>query len=702
MNSRHKYNYNYFKIITLNSLKDLMSIPMQDLKQFHTRNFKGDLFNKIYKEAVQLEYQNLKKSNNDVDTASFSKEKNKSYRISPYKDENYNLKKIIPEEKKNTLKNKTKIIIPKVPPKIKRFDQIKNLYKKDVISYANDSRNESSSDSEIGNRRYNDDNINYIKYKKISNKDKYNNRENLFHERENVFNKSYNNNYNNNYNISNNTSGTISRVVSDHDYIYDNNNHRRNNYYYNDSNESPNNNINYSNNDNNNDFNYNFNGYRNRINADRSNYNLNEEEEEKNNSASSRFNRINRYSYYNRGSNSNITNTNNGSSSFLIEEEKFSSPIRKEKKIKNNMNYINEENDYDEEYNPYRNYYTDVKISSSNLGTKRSIASRNSLFNDNEKNENKSTKSIRSIKSIKSINSINNKNSNKKSNSRNLYDEFDAYDNFYEANSLSKSSYDLRNRSKNSNFNSINSKNYKFDRKNSKNSSSYKNENSDSEEDADENELSADDVSWSRGSGTFRFKKLLNNKKNNDTSSENDSKEEENNEKYNNKNNNVKPSLHNLNFVIRNKAIPYRNNNNYNSINTFKSANVIDPFPLKKITFTVKYDTHFGENLGISGSIFPFGNWNQNNIMAMNWNNGNLWTGELEINNMIPKSFEFKFVVTKNKNIKKWESGNNHKFNLDEFRKDFNMEPKGKYQEYEYEYNRFEKVLNLRLKANSL
>ena len=86
--------------------------------------------------------------------------------------------------------------------------------------------------------------------------------------------------------------------------------------------------------------------------------------------------------------------------------------------------------------------------------------------------------------------------------------------------------------------------------------------------------------------------------------------------------------------------------------------------------------------------------------MSLKWNNGNLWTGELEINYMMPKSFEFKFVVVENKIIKKWEDGYNHKLNLDDFNKEFDNKPKGKYQDYEYEYNNIEKLLTLKVKMN--
>ena len=620
MNPDLKYNNDYFKIITLNNMKDLMNIPIQDLKKFHTRNFKGDLFSKIYKEAVQLEYQKLKKSYNDIDKIPFSNEKNLSYQISPYKVENINVQKIIPQNKKIILKINYQVNNFKQSPKITNYNDQKNFYKNDYISNENNNRSSSSSDNEMHNRNYynnnNDDNANYIKYKKISSKDKNKNKQNNFKERESEYNKKY-----------------------------------------------------YSNNDN--KYNHNFRDYRNSENGENSDYSS-DEEEEKNSSVPLHLNRRNQYSYYNNSRNNNTTNNiNKGSRNYKIEEEKYNSPVHKEKN-KNYTNYDNEDDD-DYEYYTYKDYNTSAKKNTRNYITKKSINSRNKLFNDNENND---------------------------------------YNNDFESSSLSKSSFDLRNKSNNSNISSIHNKN-KFNRQNSNSSSSSESENSDKNNKNIEkknnnknNELSADNVTWKKGSRKLNFKNLLNLKKNNDTSNdENDNKEEENikiNNNNSNKNNDVNNPFYNKNDVVSDKKSPitYRNNDNIYTKNYFKTSDPIDHYPIKKLVFNIKYDTRFGENLGISGSISPFGNWNQNKTKALSWNKGNIWTGELEINYMIPKIFEFKFVIIKRKNIIKWESGNNHKMNLDDFQKELNMRTNGKYKDYEYEYNKKEKILNLKVKMN--
>ena len=64
--------------------------------------------------------------------------------------------------------------------------------------------------------------------------------------------------------------------------------------------------------------------------------------------------------------------------------------------------------------------------------------------------------------------------------------------------------------------------------------------------------------------------------------------------------------------------------------------------------------------MGILGSIPILGNWKKNEMFYLKWNNGNIWTGEI-LNEKIPMDFEFKFVISFNRYVKKWETGNNNK-----------------------------------------
>lgn len=97
--------------------------------------------------------------------------------------------------------------------------------------------------------------------------------------------------------------------------------------------------------------------------------------------------------------------------------------------------------------------------------------------------------------------------------------------------------------------------------------------------------------------------------------------------------------------------------------NTKNSLNNINDIQINKIIFSIRYNTTFGEEIGILGSLPILGNWNQNEIFHLNWNNGNIWTGEINIENL--SDFEFKFVISSNGNVKNWENGDNNKVNFD-------------------------------------
>ena len=54
------------------------------------------------------------------------------------------------------------------------------------------------------------------------------------------------------------------------------------------------------------------------------------------------------------------------------------------------------------------------------------------------------------------------------------------------------------------------------------------------------------------------------------------------------------------------------------------------------------------------------GNWDKNQLLYLNWSEGNKWEGELDLDEDNLEDFEFKFVLCQNKNIIFWEPGENN------------------------------------------
>ena len=154
-----------------------------------------------------------------------------------------------------------------------------------------------------------------------------------------------------------------------------------------------------------------------------------------------------------------------------------------------------------------------------------------------------------------------------------------------------------------------------------------------------------------------------------------------------NKNNNDNNVEHKSNKMI--KIINKRVNQN-------KEQNKID---INSIKFEIKYDTAYGEEVGILGSNESLGNWNINNIYYLKWNYGNIWTGKININKPY-KNFEFKYVITFNRKIKYWESGDNNKIFFDKICNDIKNKKHGYIDKYEYTYDNINKELYLKYKWN--
>lgn len=73
-----------------------------------------------------------------------------------------------------------------------------------------------------------------------------------------------------------------------------------------------------------------------------------------------------------------------------------------------------------------------------------------------------------------------------------------------------------------------------------------------------------------------------------------------------------------------------------------------------KCTFTVQCNTHFGEEVRVVGSCDKLGQWDPAQGLEMKWTDGHTWVATTT---GIPtdKPIEFKYVLMKEGEIKKWE-----------------------------------------------
>lgn len=117
---------------------------------------------------------------------------------------------------------------------------------------------------------------------------------------------------------------------------------------------------------------------------------------------------------------------------------------------------------------------------------------------------------------------------------------------------------------------------------------------------------------------------------------------------------------------------------------------------IKKIKFIIQYNTNFGEEVAILGSIPLLGFWKLEGKFKLKWNEGNIWTGEINMNKDNMKYFEFKYVIIEKNNIKLWENGNNNIFGYEDIIKNVQKNRIGKYNKYTYEYDKNEKLLILK------
>ena len=120
------------------------------------------------------------------------------------------------------------------------------------------------------------------------------------------------------------------------------------------------------------------------------------------------------------------------------------------------------------------------------------------------------------------------------------------------------------------------------------------------------------------------------------------------------------------------------------------------PIPINKIIFSVNYNSKFGEEVAILGSLAKLGLWELSGALPLKWNEGNIWTGEINIEDEDWQNFEFKFIVVEKGKIKLWESGENNMINFDELIKNILSNKIGRYNKYKYEYNKNDKTLSIK------
>ena len=149
----------------------------------------------------------------------------------------------------------------------------------------------------------------------------------------------------------------------------------------------------------------------------------------------------------------------------------------------------------------------------------------------------------------------------------------------------------------------------------------------------------------------------------------------------------------NDNYEINNDMNASIPNQPFNYIHQYTED--IYSFHIKKIIFNLKYNTIFGQEIAISGSNNKLGNWDKHNLLFLQWNEGNIWIGELDIDENY-EDFEFKFVLCYNKEIIKWEPGENNNVYFSALFNELKENCKGKFNKYEYDYDKINEELTLK------
>lgn len=85
------------------------------------------------------------------------------------------------------------------------------------------------------------------------------------------------------------------------------------------------------------------------------------------------------------------------------------------------------------------------------------------------------------------------------------------------------------------------------------------------------------------------------------------------------------------------------------------------------ISFSIKYETKFGQNIYLYGSIPELGDW-KNRVAKLKWTTGHIWRLDLTLSSSI-QYFEYKFVIADNDQLI-WEKGHNRLFSKRQYEHD--------------------------------
>ena len=131
-----------------------------------------------------------------------------------------------------------------------------------------------------------------------------------------------------------------------------------------------------------------------------------------------------------------------------------------------------------------------------------------------------------------------------------------------------------------------------------------------------------------------------------------------------------------------------------------KNKNMVNQNVINKIIFYIRYDSNYGDNIGILGSIDQLGNWSQDKILYLRWNKGNIWKGEIVLLDSNITKFEFKFI-NRHDGIIYWEKGLNNVIDLNALIEELRHHKKGRFNKFEYSYdiNNFELTLICKIKG---
>ena len=183
----------------------------------------------------------------------------------------------------------------------------------------------------------------------------------------------------------------------------------------------------------------------------------------------------------------------------------------------------------------------------------------------------------------------------------------------------------------------------------------------------------------------------------------------DNNENYNNnfqKYNNAYHSNNNNNNIFNSYNGSITNLNDKNEIiekesnsAIYKNNNNNKSHKINKITFNFKYNSNYGDNIGILGSNEQLGNWCQDKILYLKWNYGNIWNNYINVDNSNLENFEFKYIISHDGTIY-WEKGYNYLVDFEGIIDEIQYHKKGRFNKYEYAYKKENSELILHCKWN--